>query len=425
MKFLVKIQDFLERQKEKYNQKFRKNQIKENTMAQQNIGFEGIMAEAFRAVGIAHVLIAGKTGVGKSTLINAVFEGDLATTGSGQPVTKHIEEITKEDIPVTIFDSRGLELEKYDEVMTELKDFLAKRHKNLDPQEHIHIAWLCISEDSRRVEEAEIKLVKILNEYMPVIVVITKIRSKKSDNGFSNEVKTLLPLARNIIRVRALEDELDEGQILLPTGLKELIHLTIELVPEGQKKAIVGVQKIDIQPKIDFSRKAVGVGAIGAAAAAAIPVPIADAFVIATAQINMLAVISVIFGMKPSGAFLSTLISSAIGIGGATAIGRWLAGEALKLFGNLGGVINAATAGVLTIMLGEAYIQTLAFMTKKGENLTPERVAEVFKTKYKDMPQLDVKEYLGELFNQYQEQVEKSQEIIAIETQVSHIGDGI
>jgi len=394
-------------------------------MIQQNLDFEDIMANALKERGIAHVLIVGKTGVGKSTLINAVFVGDLAETGPIRPITQHIEEISKEGIPVTIFDSRGLELEKYDEIIIELKEFLTKRHASLNPQDHIHIAWLCISEDSRRVEDAEIKLVEMLEKYMPVIPVITKIRSIKSDNGFSNNVQSLLRLANKVIRVRALPEELDDGQILSPIGLDNLIDLTMELVPEGQRKAIVAAQKVNIQQKINMARKTVGFSAISAAGAAVIPIPVADAVAIGVIQVNMLAIITSLFGMKPSNSFLSTIVSSAIGIGGATLIGRWLAGEVLRLFGNLGGVINATTAGMLTIMLGETYIQTLAFIIKSGQVLTPEKVAEVFKTKYKDMPQPNIKEYLGEFFKPYQAQLEKSQEITAIETQVSHIGDGI
>jgi len=38
-------------------------------------------------MGVCNVLIAGRTGVGKSTLINSVFHGRMAATGQGKPVT--------------------------------------------------------------------------------------------------------------------------------------------------------------------------------------------------------------------------------------------------------------------------------------------------------------------------------------------------
>jgi predicted GTPase len=54
-----------------------------------NIGeiIENAINKAERDRGEVNILIAGKTGVGKSTLINAVFQGNFATTGQGKPVT--------------------------------------------------------------------------------------------------------------------------------------------------------------------------------------------------------------------------------------------------------------------------------------------------------------------------------------------------
>ena len=51
----------------------------------------------------------------------------------------------------------------------------------MNPNEHVHCGWLCISQDSRRVEEAEFRLLKALSKYLPVVVVITK---AGADQGF-------------------------------------------------------------------------------------------------------------------------------------------------------------------------------------------------------------------------------------------------
>lgn len=55
-------------------------------------------------------------------------------------------------------------------------------------------------EASRRVEDAEIKLVEMLDKYIPVVGVITKCGS---DNGFRQTVQELLPKTRNVVRVLA------------------------------------------------------------------------------------------------------------------------------------------------------------------------------------------------------------------------------
>ena len=67
------------------------------------------LEEAIHERGQLNVLIAGRTGVGKSTFINAIFQGKLAETGQGRPVTQMTREITK-GIPLAIWDTRGLEM---------------------------------------------------------------------------------------------------------------------------------------------------------------------------------------------------------------------------------------------------------------------------------------------------------------------------
>ena len=61
-----------------------------------------------QTLGRTNIIIAGSPGVGKSTLINTVFQGNLATTGIGRPVTTSTREYTKEGIPLSIFDTQGI-----------------------------------------------------------------------------------------------------------------------------------------------------------------------------------------------------------------------------------------------------------------------------------------------------------------------------
>ena len=328
--------------------------------------------KALEARGRVNVVIAGRSGVGKSTLINAVFQGNMAETGQGRPVTPNTREITKEGIPLTVFDTRGIEMDKYKETLAELERLVKERASDPDPMRHIHVAWLCIAEDSRRVEMGESKLHEMLAAHVPVLGVVTKARS---DNGFRAEVQRLLPQARNVLRVRALGNEDDDGHILNPKGLMELVDATMEVVPEGQRNAFVAAQRVNMLVKVMRAHMVVAGFATTAAGIGAIPIPFSDAILLVPAQIGMLASITAVFGLPVSKAFLSTLVGSGIGAGGAAFVGRAIVAGLLKFIpgaGSLaGGAIAAGTAATLTTVIGEAYIATLAALFEKAGGATP------------------------------------------------------
>ncbi|WP_254510170.1 YcjF family protein [Anatilimnocola floriformis] len=346
------------------------------------INFGGLaknaLEEALRERGHANVLIAGRTGVGKSTLINSVFQGNLATTGQGRPVTQDTREITKEGIPLSIFDTRGLELADFSSTKS-LKAFLVERHRDRDEKKQIHVAWICIVEDLRRVEQAETDLASMLAEFMPVIAVITKARA---DQGFRAEVQRLLPAAKNVVRTRSIAAQFDDGHTLAPMGLVELVQLTMELFPEGQKRAFVAAQKADLALKRQRSHLIVATTASSAAGVGAMPVPFADAAMLVPVQIAMVAGITATYGLAFSDGFLSTLVASMVGGTAATLTGRAIVGGLLKLIPGVGsvvgGAISATTAAAVTSAFGEAYIAALDALFAKhlGEPPTQQEVLE-------------------------------------------------
>lgn len=317
--------------------------------------------DAMRELRTVNVLIAGRTGVGKSTLINAVFSGKLAETGQGRPVTTSTREYSKDGLPLRILDSRGLEMAAYRETLDALEKVVDERRRDRDADRHVHVAWVCIAEDSRRVEQAEIDLQSMLDRRsVPIVGVVTK---SQADHGFRSVVQELLPCARNVVRVRAEAETLDDGHVLTTHGLSELVEVTLALVPESHRRAFVAAQKASIPLKVKHAHGIVAASAATAAGFAAAPLPLADALVIVPIQIGMIAGISLTFGMELTTTFISTLITSATGAVGATFVGRAIVAGLLKLMPGggtaLGGAISAATASTLTVALGETYILAL------------------------------------------------------------------
>ncbi len=340
------------------------------------------LEKALKSRGVANVLIAGKTGVGKSTLINAVFQGRMAETGQGRPVTQNTRRISKDGIPVSIYDTKGLEVKDYKPILAELLGFIKNQNGQQDPQTHIHVAWLCIAEGSRRVEEAELDLVKELSAHVPVIVVIT---TAVSDSDFKKTVQGLMPDARNVVRVNSLPQQLDGGFTIPQHGLNDLVEITMEVMPDGQKNAFAAAQRIAIQQKVNRAHKVVAASATAAGAAAAVPIPFSDALAIVPIQISMLAGISACFGLDVSKGFLATVVSGSFSSLAGTLGGRAAVGALLKFFPGIGtfagGVVSATVATSLTVGFGEAYIGTLQALLAgdPDRELSGQEVADAFK----------------------------------------------
>ena len=83
--------------------------IDTNQLAQEAID---TIAEKIKNLNTLNIIVAGKTGVGKSTLINSVFRDEVADTGIGKPVTDHMRRLTNKGVPLAIYDTRGFELGK-------------------------------------------------------------------------------------------------------------------------------------------------------------------------------------------------------------------------------------------------------------------------------------------------------------------------
>ncbi len=66
---------------------------------------------------IMNILLMGATGVGKSSLINALFGKEIAKAGVGKPITQHLEKYIDEKKGLVFWDTKGIEDKDYHDTM--------------------------------------------------------------------------------------------------------------------------------------------------------------------------------------------------------------------------------------------------------------------------------------------------------------------
>src|ERR687893_1101508 len=128
------------------------------------------------SLGRFNLAIFGKTGVGKSTLINAIFGEEVARTGIGEPVTRGSHLYLDKIGHLGIVDTPGLEVGRDSrEILAELGKAMATMRR-LPLSEQIHVAWYCIRGMDRRFEETEADFIRRLDELgLPVLLVLTQV----------------------------------------------------------------------------------------------------------------------------------------------------------------------------------------------------------------------------------------------------------
>lgn len=128
-----------------------------------------------------NIVILGKTGVGKSSFANYIFNENIFRKGYGKPITTWQENFQThstefDSYKLNIFDSVGIEANNLEYWKSQLEDFISTRndYESTHPSEWIHGVFYLFNAAAARIEQTEIEIIKaILKKGIPIQVVIT------------------------------------------------------------------------------------------------------------------------------------------------------------------------------------------------------------------------------------------------------------
>lgn len=311
-----------------------------------------------------NIMLIGKTGVGKSTLINNIFRENIAKTGIGSPVTEHIKKLSKQGIPVNLYDTKGIELsyEAQEIVKKEILDEINKMNTLPDVEDHVHVIWYLINSLSSRIESYEIEWINAFSETVPVVVVLTQCIQDENSRELESYIDNLNLNIKGLIKVLA-QDYIIKGFTIKSFGLRELVSLTYDILPDEVKRSFNNAQKAYVEKKAEEAKKwaLTYIGSnfmIGFT-----PIPFADAPILAASQAGMIAHITTIFGVNINKSIITAAVSSLVGISGATFTGKTITANLIKLIPGvgtiIGGTIQGGTASIITTALAYAYINLM------------------------------------------------------------------
>ncbi len=317
-----------------------------------------------------NVVVIGNSGVGKSTLINSLFQSYVAETSIGEATTKQMRVYENDALGFRIIDTIGFEpgLLNQSKAITAIRKWSKDSIKNDDTTHQINMIWYCIDGTSRKMFRKNIDMLAHATSVwksVPIIVVITKSYSKPERdenirmvyNAFKNH-KKLSENLKAIVPVVATTYKIDNDLNInvTPDGLGELLTETVKYLPEGVNASIVDKNYFYLNQKRAMAHSVVGASAIAGLTVGLVPIPFPDGTILSPLEIGEIKSLSKIYGVEfdKDTELIQTIINAGTaGIVAKTALNAIKAIPAVNIAAD---VLNGIVAGVIVAALGEGSI---------------------------------------------------------------------
>ncbi|MBR1773199.1 MAG: 50S ribosome-binding GTPase [Eubacterium sp.] len=317
-----------------------------------------------------NVVVIGNSGVGKSTLINSLFQSYVAETSIGEATTKQLRVYESEGLGFRIIDTIGFEpgILNQSKAISAIRKWSRDSIKNDDATHQINMIWYCIDGTSRKMFKKNIDMLAHATSVwksVPIIVVITKSYSKperaenvrmvynafKNHKKLSENLKAIVPVVATTYKI-----DTDLNINVTPDGLGELLTETVKFLPEGINASIVDKNYFYLNQKRAMAHSVVGASALAGLTVGLVPIPFPDGTILTPLEVGEIKSLSKIYGVEfdKNTELIQTIINAGTaGIIAKTALNAIKAIPGLNIAGD---VLNGIVAGVIVAALGEGNV---------------------------------------------------------------------
>jgi uncharacterized protein (DUF697 family)/GTP-binding protein EngB required for normal cell division len=336
---------------------------------------DAAIEKAKRDLGKINVLVAGLSGVGKSTLINAVFGQTVAITGIGFGQTQSIKSHEVADSPLRIYDTKGFEIANAEATVGAVKHCIQDLRKSPEVNDQIHLTWTCILEQSHRIEPVHRDLLSMLGAFhIPSVVVITQSLGQEE---MERAVRKLAVPNDAVVPVLAAPIVI-AGHTIPAQGLEELVRASMQLVPQAHRAAFIAAQTASWDLKKEEVTNIINRNAALAAGSAFLPFPGGHSVALIGLQVALIAQINMILGISVSDTGSKEIAKGLAGIAFAKVGGTLAFTEAMKFVPGIGwagaAMIGGPIGATATKLFGHLYYDTVVEYAQRKLPLPPSEI---------------------------------------------------
>lgn len=315
-----------------------------------------------------NIMLCGGTGVGKSSLINDIFNLKIMDNvgTEGKPKTRGIKRYSIDDSTVNLYDTEGYEIGNVtslnDKYYKDIIGFIEKKRKEFPAkmEEHIHEVWYCISAGNKRFCDIDIKIInEIIKNKVPIMIIITKVET--IDENELGELASAIKKEFNDIEYYTYsikKDCFDEETLKKYVQKEEMLNWAINNLDESLVSGFIPAVRENIKTTREYIIKSyipryTEIAAVSVAGMSVVNIPLSDSVVLMGLQMKMLMSIIKAYGIKTE---LGNTIKNLAATNLVSYIGKTLASQLISIIPFIGGVskaiVNVSVAASVTAVLG-------------------------------------------------------------------------